>query len=46
MTPHHSGAILMCQQGSLHDRDIVALRQRIVESQQTELAEMERLLAR
>lgn len=46
MIPHHSGAILMCQQASLRDPEIVKLCSGIVESQKAEIAEMERLLAR
>ena len=46
MIPHHSGAILMCEQAALTDPDIVALCRQIVESQQAEIATMERLLAR
>lgn len=46
MIPHHSGAILMCQQASLTDPRIIKLCQDIVESQQTEIAQMESLLAR
>lgn len=46
MIPHHSGAILMCEQASLHDPDIIKLCSGIVQSQKAEIAEMERLLAR
>lgn len=45
MIPHHSGAILMCQQASLSDPRIVKLCQGIVESQKSEIAQMEQLLA-
>lgn len=46
MIPHHSGAILMCEQASLSDSEIVALCRQIVESQRAEIAKMEQLLAR
>jgi Domain of unknown function (DUF305) len=46
MIPHHSGAILMCQQASLTDPEIVALCRDIVESQRAEIAKMQALLAR
>ena len=46
MIPHHSGAILMCEQASLTDPEIVALCRDIVESQQAEIATMQALLAR
>ncbi len=45
MIPHHSGAILMCQQASLSDPRIITLCQSIVESQTSEIAQMEQLLA-
>lgn len=46
MIPHHSGAILMCEEASLRDPEIVALCDQIVKSQQEEIAQMEALLAR
>jgi hypothetical protein len=46
MIPHHSGAILMCKEASLHDRELVALCEQIVKSQQAEIAQMEEILAR
>ena len=46
MIPHHSGAILMCKEASLHDPEIVALCVQIVKSQQAEIAQMEAILAR
>jgi peptidoglycan/LPS O-acetylase OafA/YrhL len=45
MIPHHSGAVLMCEQASISDERIQALCRRIVESQLAEIAEMETLLA-
>lgn len=46
MIPHHSGAILMCEEASLRDREIVALCDQIVKAQQEEIAQMEAILAR
>lgn len=46
MIPHHSGAILMCQQASLRDPEVIKLCGNIVESQKAEIAQMEQLLAR
>ncbi len=46
MVPHHSGAILMCQQASLQDPQIVALCGNIIKSQREEIAQMETMLAR
>jgi hypothetical protein len=37
MIPHHAGAILMCEQGSLKDPEIIDLCQNIVSSQQKEI---------
>jgi uncharacterized protein (DUF305 family) len=45
MIPHHSGAVLMCEQASISDERVQALCRRIVESQLAEIAEMEALLA-
>lgn len=44
MIPHHSGAILMCQQASITDPRILDLCRQIVESQQDEIAQMEEIL--
>jgi uncharacterized protein (DUF305 family) len=46
MIPHHSGAILMCEEAALSDPEIVALCRDIVASQKAEIAKMEQLLAR
>jgi uncharacterized protein (DUF305 family) len=46
MIPHHSGAILMCEQSKLSDPDVVSLCKKIVEAQKSEIAEMQGLLAR
>jgi uncharacterized protein (DUF305 family) len=46
MIPHHSGAILMCQEASLTDPQIVALCGEIIRSQTAEIATMQAILAR
>lgn len=46
MIPHHSGAILMCEQASLTDPEVIALCKNIVESQTAEIAAMKAMLAR
>jgi len=40
MLPHHAGAILMCQQASLEDREIKELCKTIVSGQQAEIDQM------
>lgn len=44
MIPHHSGAILMCEQSSLQDPEIQALCDSIVQSQQGEIDQMKAIL--
>ena len=46
MIPHHSGAILMCREASVTDREIVALCDQIIRSQREEIATMKSLLSR
>jgi hypothetical protein len=46
MIPHHSGAILMCQQAKLTQPEIVDLCKGIVKSQSDEIAQMKGILAR
>lgn len=46
MIPHHSGAILMCEQASITDPEIIDLCREIVAAQEREIAQMERLLER
>ncbi|WP_436096852.1 DUF305 domain-containing protein [Bosea sp. LjRoot237] len=46
MIPHHSGAVLMCEQASVTDPEIVALCRSIIESQQKEIAQMQAILQR
>ena len=40
MIPHHSGAILMCEQADLTDPELKTLCEEIVANQQKEIAEM------
>ncbi|HEX6230428.1 MAG TPA: DUF305 domain-containing protein [Actinomycetota bacterium] len=44
MIPHHSRAILVCQESSLSDPEVVELCDQIVETQREEIAQMERIL--
>ena len=44
MIPHHSGAILMCEEAAVQDARIVELCKAIVASQQAEIAQMRALL--
>jgi len=46
MIPHHSGAILMCEQASIRDREILALCDQIVRAQDDEIAQMKAILTR
>jgi uncharacterized protein (DUF305 family) len=46
MIPHHSGAILMCEEASITDPEIVALCGQIVKSQRYEITQMQAILAR
>jgi len=46
MIPHHSGAILMCEQAAITDPEIVALCGDIVKAQRDEIAQMKAILAR
>jgi hypothetical protein len=46
MIPHHSGALLMCEEASINDSEIEELCARIVKTQTEEIAQMERILAR
>lgn len=45
MIPHHSGAILMCEQASLRDPELVSLCGEIIKSQREEIAQMKAMLA-
>ena len=46
MIPHHSGAILMCEQASVTDPEIIGLCSGIVDAQKKEIAQMKSILAR
>jgi uncharacterized protein (DUF305 family) len=46
MVPHHSGAILMCNEASIQDPELQKLCGRIVKGQQEEIDEMKAILAR
>lgn len=46
MIPHHSGAILMCQQAKLTDPEIKTLCESIVAGQQSEIDQMKAMLER
>jgi uncharacterized protein (DUF305 family) len=46
MIPHHSSAILMCQESTITDPEISKLCRQIVESQEEEIAQMEAILSR
>ena len=46
MIPDHPSAILMCEQASITDPEIQKLCTQIVRSQQDEIAQMQRMLAR
>lgn len=44
MIPHHSGAILMCQEAAITDPELKALCRDIVDSQTREIAQMKAML--
>ncbi len=46
MIPHHSGAILMCEQADISDPEIKSLCGEIIESQKREIDQMKGILAR
>ena len=46
MIPHHSGAILMCEQASIKDAEIQSLCGNIIQSQKAEIGQMKAILAR
>ncbi len=46
MIPHHSGAILMCEQAQITDPAITGLCEQIVQAQKEEIAQMEAILKR
>ncbi|MEW2445373.1 DUF305 domain-containing protein [Micromonospora marina] len=44
MIPHHSRAVLVCQESDITDPEIVALCDQIVKSQEEEITQMKRIL--
>ena len=46
MIPHHSGAILMCEQASITDPEIVNLCAGIIRGQADEIAQMQQIIER
>jgi hypothetical protein len=46
MIPHHSSAILMCEESDLTDQELVDLCDEIVRTQEEEIAQMEGILER
>ena len=46
MIPHHSGAILMCEQSAITDPEIRELCGQIIQSQQAEIEQMQAILKR
>jgi hypothetical protein len=46
MIPHHSRAILLCEEASISDPEILTLCQQIVRTQREEINQMQRLLER
>lgn len=46
MIPHHSSAILMCQEAAIEDAEIRTLCGEIVKAQREEIAQMQRILER
>jgi len=46
MIPHHSGAILMCQEASLRDPELKALCGEIIKGQRREIDQMKAILPR
>lgn len=44
MIPHHSGAILMCEQANLTDPKVIALCAQIIPAQKAEIAQMKAIL--
>ncbi|WP_404311202.1 DUF305 domain-containing protein [Agrococcus terreus] len=46
MIPHHSRAILVCQESDISDPEIVQLCEEIVQAQEEEIAQMQEILER
>ena len=46
MIPHHSGAILMCEEAKLTDPEIRQLCGEIIQAQKDEISQMKRIMDR
>jgi len=46
MVPHHSSAILMCEQATLEDPELKQLCEEIIAAQQAEIDQMKEILSR
>jgi hypothetical protein len=46
MIPHHSRAILLCEEAGLTDTEIIALCDEIIQAQRDEISQMEQILER
>jgi uncharacterized protein (DUF305 family) len=46
MIPHHSGAILMCEEATLQDAELVTLCDSIIQAQQEEIDQMKAIMER
>ncbi len=46
MIPHHASAILMCDEANIQDSEIMGLCDSIIESQQSEIDQMKKILDR
>ena len=46
MIPHHSSAILMCEESTITDPEIIKLCEQIIKSQKEEIEQMKAILAR
>ncbi|CAN5850691.1 DUF305 domain-containing protein [soil metagenome] len=46
MIPHHSRAILLCEEASLTDSEIISPCDQIIQNQRQEIAQMEQILER
>ena len=46
MIPHHSRALLVCEESTLTDPEIISLCQQIIESQTREINQMKQILER
>ena len=45
MIPHHSRAILVCQEADITDPEIIELCDQIIEAQRSEIEQMQRIMA-